>query len=339
MEDALDVQRHSKYFFTISFIALIVLAIFLIKSFIITLVYSFVLAYIFYPVYKKIAYVLRSKNLAAFFSVCIIVLLIIIPLIFTANTLINESLQFFRQVKDIDLSTFDEKIKANFDINLELDEYIKDGLNKFSLAVAKATSDFLVSIPQRILHFFVMLFTIFYMLKEGKTLVTKFNEHIPLKESHRRDITAKFSNMVYASLYGLVVTAFIQGVLGAIGFWIFDVPSPILWGLVTVILAMIPFIGAWVVWLPASLFKIFSGDLFNGIGLLIYGMLIVSTIDNIVRPKIIGSKAKIHPVVVLLGVLGGIQVFGLLGIIIGPLILSIMELFFDLYIGDKTNKA
>ncbi len=339
MEDHLDVKKHSKYFFTFSFIAIVILSIFLIRSYIITLIYSFILAYIFYPVYKNIARALRSKNLAAFLTTCIIVLLIIIPLIFTANTLINESLQFFQHVKDIDLAQFNQKIKTYFDINIDIDEYIKDTLNKFALSIAKSTSDFIVSLPKRILHFFVMLFTIFYLLKEGNSLVESFNKHIPLKEKHRRDITAKFGNMVYASLYGVVVTAFIQGILGALGFWIFDVSSPILWGLVTVILAMIPFVGAWVVWFPASLYKIFSGDLFNGIGLLVYGMLVVSTIDNIIRPKIIGSKAKIHPAVVLLGVLGGIEVFGLLGIIIGPLILSILEVFLDLYLLEKKDSV
>ena len=310
----------------------------MIKSYIIIMIYSAVLAYIFYPVYKIIRNLMKSKNLAAILTTILIIFIIIIPIIFVSNALINESLQFFKKVKDVDLGQFDEKLSDYLNKDISIDEYATDFLNKFSLSVARATSDFVVSLPQKIISFFVMLFTMFYLFKEGNKFFTRIKEHIPLKDSYRKDIATKFSNVIYACLYGIVVTAFIQGGLGAIGLWIFGVSNPLLWGMVMVILSMLPFIGAWLIWFPASLYKIFAGDLFNGIGLLIYGTLVVSTVDNIIRPKIIGTKGKVHPVLVLLGVLGGIEIFGLLGIIIGPLILSILEVFLELYILEK-NKA
>jgi len=333
--DENDLQKQSKYFFTICIIAIFLLALYLMKSYIIILIYSAILSYIFYPVYKLIKNIVKSKNIAAILTTFLIIIIIIIPIIFVANALINESVQFFKKVKGIDLGQFDEKLSNYFNQEIEIDEYARDLLNKFALSTAKTTSDFIVSLPKKILEFFVMLFTMFYIFKDGKEFFIRIREHIPLKEAHRKNIARKFSNVIYACLYGIVVTAFIQGALGAVGLWIFGVSNPILWGMVMVILSMLPFIGAWLIWLPASLYKIFSGDLFNGFGLLVYGLLIVSTLDNIIRPKIIGTKGKVHPVLVLIGVLGGLEIFGLLGILIGPLILSILEVFLEIYVLEK----
>mgnify|MGYP001562405187 FL=1 len=282
----------------------------------------------------------RSENVAAFVTVFIIILIIIIPLIFAANALINESVLFLREVRDIDLSKFDDAVDKFFkDSNLDVNAYIKDLLNKLSLTVAKKTSDFIVGLPQKILEFFVMLFTMFYLFKQGARLCENIKEHIPFHEAHKKNIAESLSAVVYASLYGLVVAGFVQGALGALGLWIFDVQSPILWGLVIVILSMLPLLGTSLVWFPAAVYKFFTGEIWNGVGLFLYGLIILSTIDNIIRPKLIGSKAKIHPVLVLLGVIGGLKVFGFLGILLGPVILSVLTVFLSLYIEEKKGKG
>ena len=146
-----------------------------------------------------------------------------------------------------------------------------------------------------------------------------------------------FNDVIYATIYGVIITAIIQGIIGTIGLLIFGVQNPILWGMVMIILAMLPFVGAGLVWFPAAIIKIAGGDLFNGFGLLFYGLFIVSTIDNMIRPKLIGARANIHPVVILLGVLGGLAVFGLMGLIIGPLCLSILMVFIDFYVSEKNE--
>ncbi len=332
-----DVQKHSHYFFTACFVFLILVSLYLIRSFIIPLLSAFILAYIFYPLYVKIKGLVRFENLAATITLLLILFIILVPLIFASNALISESVLFFRDVKNIDLTQFEKKVSAFTHSDLQFDESLKDLLNKFSLSVARGTSDFLISLPRRILSFFVTFFTIFYLFKQGRTFVEKIKEHVPLKESHKKDLILKFDSVIYASLYGLVLTAIIQGATGAIGLWIFGVESPVLWGIVMIILAMFPFVGPMFVWLPAALFKIFVGDYFNGFGLLLFGLFIVSTIDNIVRPKIVGAKGKIHPVTVVLGVFGGIELFGLLGIIIGPLVLSLSLVFLDLYLVEARN--
>jgi len=332
------IEKHSKYFFTASFVLIIILSIYLIKSYIVTIVGATLLAYIFYPLYKLLKKTIKNSSLASLLTTILIILIIIIPIIFAANALVGESILFFQKTKDIDLSNIEEKISEYTSDKLEISEYVQDSLNKFSLYIAKETSDFLFSLPKKILHLFILLFLMYYLFIEGNCLIKRIKDHIPLKESHKRNLTERFNSTIYASLYGLVVTAFVQGAIGALGLWIFGVQSPIFWGLVMIILSMLPFVGATLVWLPAAVYKLMVGEIFNGVGLLLYGILIVSTIDNIIRPKIIGTKGKIHPALVLLGVLGGIEIFGLFGIIIGPLILAILTVFLELYILEKHPK-
>lgn len=332
-----SIEHYSKYFFLASFLGIILLSIYLIKSYIITIVGAVLLSYVFYPIYKKINSKIRSKKLSSLFTTLLVVIIIIIPLIFAANALISESVQFFYSTSDLDLSSIESATSEKLGEDVEISKYITDNLNKISLGIARSTSEFLVSLPKKIINLFVMLFLMYFLFMEGKKITDKLRRHIPLKAKQKEELARRFSNVIYASIYGMIVTAFVQGAVGALGFWIFGVNSPILWGLVTVIVAILPFVGAALVWLPAAIFKLAAGETFNGLGLLFYGMFIISTIDNFIRPGIIGSRANIHPAVVLLGVLGGIEIFGFLGIIIGPLILSIMTIFLDLYLVEKTK--
>jgi predicted PurR-regulated permease PerM len=151
-----------------------------------------------------------------------------------------------------------------------------------------------------------------------------------------------FAEITSATIYGQIMLSLVQGALGGLGFLIFGVSSPILWGLVMAIFAFLPVIGTAFIWVPAGLILLVNGLLshsnsllWRGIGLLLYGALIVSTVDNLLRPRIVGRKAHMHPVLVLLGVLGGLQAFGFLGFVIGPLILALLMTFVRIYEREK----
>ena len=132
-------------------------------------------------------------------------------------------------------------------------------------------------------------------------------------------------------VFGFVITAALQGLFGALGFLIFQLSSPLVWGLIMMILALIPFLGPALVWFPIGVIQLISGNLFSGIGLLLYGAIIISSIDNIVRPKIISYKSNIHPLLILLGVVGGLKLFGFIGIVIGPVVLVFLMTILKLY--------
>ncbi len=336
--DGEEMQKQTRYFFILCFLAIAIISFIIIRPYLTTIISAILLTYIFYPLYRRMQYMVRSENIASFLTTIIIIIIIIIPLLFAANALINQSVEFFYKVRDLDIAEVESFISKHISNSIDVQDQFKNILNTLSLSIAKETSDFVVSLPLKIIKFFVMLFAMFYLFKEGPSLIERIQQHIPLKETHKRHLARKFSGVIYASLYGIVLTAFIQGGVGALGLWIFGIPSPLLWGLVMVILSMLPFVGASFVWFPAALYKIFTNDTFNGFGLLLYGIFIVSTIDNIIRPKIVGAKGKVHPVLVLLGVLGGLKVFGFLGIILGPLILAILTVFLDLYLLEKDTR-
>jgi predicted PurR-regulated permease PerM len=171
----------------------------------------------------------------------------------------------------------------------------------------------------------------YYLFKEGESLVGKFKENLLLKKDHSEKIINKFNEFMQATIYGVIVAAIAQGIIGTIGLFIFRIENPIIWGLVMTITAMFPYFGASIVWFPAALVKLFSGDYFNGIGLIVYGVVIISLIDNILRPKLISARTRIHPIVVLLGVLGGLKLFGFIGLILGPVLLGVLVAVIKIY--------
>lgn len=333
----MDLKEKSKYFFVTCFIGMIVLAFLIVKPFIVAVLASMILTYVFYPVYRWLNKRIKNKNLCSSLISLLVIVIIIVPILFAANAVINESVSLYHQVKNLEIAEISDIFSRYLGENIDLNFYFREIVNKISIAIMTTTSDFLLSIPQKLIAAFVVFFIMFYLFKDGDKLVDRIKKELPLKENYKESISKKFNNMIYATVYGLIMTAIIQGSVGAIGLWVFKVPSPILLGLVMIILATLPFVGAWMIWFPAAILKILAGDSFNGIGLLLYGFFIVSTIDNIVRPKLIGKRANIHPVLILLGVMGGIEMFGLTGIIIGPLILSIVMVFLDIYLSEKNE--
>ena len=170
----------------------------------------------------------------------------------------------------------------------------------------------------------------FYFLKDGKQLFHKIVPYLGTEKVQYTHILTRLKEIINGVVYGYLLVALIQGALGALGFFIFGISSPLLWGLVMAILSLIPFVGTGVVWVPASVFILLDGMfsdsnwlIFKGIALFIYGLVFIASSDNILRPKLMGDKAKIHPAIVMLGIFGGVFVLGPLGVILGPLILSL----------------
>jgi predicted PurR-regulated permease PerM len=167
-----------------------------------------------------------------------------------------------------------------------------------------------------------------------------------MKLHHQKQVMQQLDEVSFAIIYGSLLIALIQGGIGAIGFYFFGISSPLTWGIIMSIFALIPFIGTAIVWLPMSLILVVQGittssssTMLKGVGLLLYGALIISTIDNILKPHIIGKRAKIHPVLVLLGVLGGLAFFGFIGFIVGPLILAVVATVIEIYEKERKCRA
>lgn len=334
----LEIKGHSRHFFIASFILIIILSLTIISPFFTTLLGSVTITYIFYPLYNKLFILIKNKNIASLLTSLLILLILIVPLTISANSLIKESVGLFYEIRNINLGIEDLSntvLSKYIDENIELADYVKSGLSKLSLTILRQSDDFLLSLPGKIINFFVMFFIIFFLFKDGRHIVEKIKKELPLREKYKQSLVKSVDETIYATVYGVLGAAFFQSLAAIIGFYIFQVKSPLFLGFLIFLTAILPFFGSALVWLPVAIIKLISGDNTNGIGLLIYGVLVISSVDNLIKVKIIGSGAKLHPILSLLGVLGGLNVFGLLGIIIGPLSLAILMVFFEFYLDEK----
>ncbi len=313
-----------------------------------TILTSAIIAYLFFPLYKWILKKTKRKNLSATIVMVLIVILLLIPSIFIINLFTREISSVYFGVRSriqqgniIGEDYQDDPLteKANyFLVDLmkrpEFLNYIDRAIN----SIIGTLSTFIVTIPKRIVSFFVMMFLLFFFIRDGELIIQKCEKFVPITIKHKNQVVKKFGDVTHGVIYGYFLTSLVQGVVGLVGLYTFGISSPLIWGIVMMIAAMIPFVGAPVVWIPLGVVKLIQGitagstlGILQGAGLLLYGFLVISTIDDIVRPKIIGHRAKIHPVVILLGIVGGVSTFGFIGLFVGPLVLSLLLTFIEIY--------
>ena len=345
----------SKYYLLVFIGIVILLAFLIIKPFIKNILSAIIISYVFYPIYKRLNKRL-NRTLSALIVCILVILLVTLPLILILHNAYGESLKIYSNY--LHGSSIDLIIKKCKQSTSSLCELISNSQNILNVPTIKnlyegsikkvpsyllsIISERIFRIPKILFNIFIVLFMIYYLLKDGTKLYNRIINILPIKESHQEILFKSFKDVTYAVVYGHIIVAIIQGIIGTIGFVLLRVPSPVLLGSIMTITALIPFFGAVVIWLPASLFLIANGILIEsnptilrGIILLLFGTLIISMIDNFLRPKIIGSKADVHPIIILLGVLGGLGLFGIVGIIIGPVILAASLVMIELYLTRK----
>jgi len=349
-------KTDSKSIFIIAFILIILLAIFTVRSFVMSIIAAGVLAYLFYPIYGKINNKIKMKNLSASVVLILIILVLTIPLYFSFNAVAKEARFNYLNVKtslefrDLSESNCEGDIVCG--LSTKISNFLEEPQIKFQLqSMSEKVTDYItnmiysiiISLPNLILNLFVIIFLLFFFIRDGPEMYGKLKDLSPLKKAHTNHLLKRINEVTYAVVYGFFLIALAQGFLGGLAFYLFDFSAPFMWGIIMMFLSILPFVGPPLIWLPFAIIRILQGHssgngifIFQGIMLIVWGIFVLGTIDNVLKPKLIGHKAKIHPIVILLGVLGGLKVFGVLGIIIGPLVLAVLVAFFQLYEEDKT---
>jgi predicted PurR-regulated permease PerM len=340
---------------TILVIILTVISLMIISSIFKTVLAGLILSYIFYPVYKFLYSKLKFKTISAIIVTVLVLLLITVPTFFVMNKLSTEASVLFITARqyleggkaDCPETGLCKLIPPNLiDLQPSVKAALTNSLGKASEYLMSLTTQIVFSLPSLAVNLFIVFFIMYYTLKDGVAGIRKLALGIPLKK-HRQDaLIGQFGEVASSVVYGTVIVALLQAVLAGVGFYLFGVPSPIIWALVTFVFALIPFLGPWVVWLPAALLLIFSGYysgenfvLLRGVGLFLYGMFGISGIDNVLKPRIIGKRAKIHPAFIFVGMIGGTALFGVVGFVVGPVIVAMLKTAFDDYIQEKALEA
>lgn len=338
------------------FALIIIVAALTVWPLITTILAAFIIGYVFYPVYNFINRKLKNSNLAAIIVIIIIVLLLIVPAFFMVNTLAKEVYTVYTKTKQFVaagslgsaycegksnlLCGILEKLNEIFgDTSIRF--YIQDGIERATSYMINWATNFAFSVPMKIAQGIIILFMVFYFFKDHEMIIEKMKLIIPLKLEHRKYIMKKVDDVIYAVVFGNIIVALLEGIIGVIGFWLFMPNSTYLfWGVIIAFTALIPMIGAGIVWLPAIIIQLVNQNYFGFIGLALCWM-IVAYIDTFTRAKVIGRRAKIHPVYILLGAIGGIAFFGVIGVVIGPLAIALVDTFLKIFTekGLKEDEA
>ena len=197
-------------------------------------------------------------------------------------------------------------------------------------------TDILLNSPTIFLHLFLILFVFFFGLRDGNKLVAYFQSLSPLSKESEQKIFKQFSDITHTVIFGQIVIGIVQGIVTGVGLFIFGVPNALTLTFLAILSSMFPIIGPWLVWVPADIYLFTLGRTGAAIGLLIYGLVIASLVDNFMRPFIISRKTKINSALILIGMVGGLLVFGILGLVLGPLIIAYLLLLLDACRDKKT---
>ncbi len=320
------------YFFVAIFLGVLVLALFILKPFIYPFILAIIFAALFYPFYLAILrFFSGRKSLSAFVTVILILLLILIPLSLLGIKLSTEAGQLYTSLSSNGselLKNLKDLMNGRLDIlSLDLNKYLQQGTNWLLVNLKSIFSSLTLFVFKGII-FLIMLY---YLFRHGDTIKNAVIKLSPLPNTEDHRILARLDQAIHSIFRGSIIIALIQGLLVGIGFAIFGVPQPVLWGSVAAIAALIPSVGTTIVLLPAIIFLWLSEQISSAIGLLAWGVLAVGLIDNFLAPKLISRGSHIHPFLILLSVLGGIAFLGPIGFLLGPLTLSLLLALFDIY--------
>jgi len=315
-------------------LGLFILAGIIIKPIIMAIISGVLLAYVLYPFYSWVLKKLKRETLSASL-VCLALLIVILgSSALILNYLVKQAISLYFSLQTINLSEILIKILPNF-LSTEFSSTIAGSLNTFiSKALAYGLSksgDFILNLPTFLLKLFVAIFIFFFALKDGKRAIEYIKSLELLEKENQEKFFIQFKNITYSVLMGQVVVGIIQGLIAGLGYFIFKVPNALILTLFTILVSIIPFIGAWLGWVPVVIYLFAVGRPEAGFGLLIYGLLIVSLIDNVLRTIIVSRRTKINSAIVIIGMIGGLFAFGVLGLIIGPLVLAYVLLVIEIY--------
>lgn len=323
----------------------------ILSPFLASLLWAILFAIVFFPLFQRVKTILHGRaSLEAMAMTLFVILVIILPSAFLAASMANEAVDTYHRVEEIirtgQFQAYVEslgetpwvgwiwmRLKEHFGPS-EFDPagFLLKNLKEITAFLFNQTSLILKGISTFVAGFFFTLLSLYYLFKDGELLFRKLKELVPVPPREKNLLLSRFKDMVYATIYGGILIAVLQGLMGGLAFWILGLPSPMLWGTAMAFLSFIPIGGTALIWGPAALLLFLRSDFFRGLVLILIGILGISMVDNFLRPYFISSRTKIHPLLLFFAVLGGIQSFGLIGIVVGPLVASLCLTLMEIYI-------
>ncbi len=313
--------------------------------------WAVILGILFAPVQRKLQQKFGwQRNVTSLCTLSLCLVIAILPVIIVSILLVQEGATVYKNIEsgELDiaayLAQFKHSLPPYFQHLLdrfgmgELDslrEKIVKAAMQGSQALATQAFSFGQGTFEFVVSFFIMLYLLFFFLRDGPELARKMRTAVPLEENHKRRLQLKFNRVVRATVKGNVVVAVTQGALGGLIFWFLDIPSALLWAVLMAFLSLLPAVGAGIVWAPVAVYFLLSGMIWQGVVLGLFGVFVIGLVDNVLRPILVGKDTKMPDYLILVSTLGGLAVFGLNGFVIGPLIAALFLSSWALFVETK----
>ena len=342
-----------KVFFALATFAFSLFALWLVYTivgpFLRPLGWAAVLGVMTFPLYRQLRkWVGERETLAAALMTPVVVLTLILPVVGLLALLTQEVIAFSQLLHQaavagplLDLSHFQDwpwikpllgKVQPLVDrLNLDIPAMVGSAAEKLTGFALDYSRAMVTNFFTFMIKLLLMVVALFFIYRDGEGFVRGFWSVVPLDSGSRELLAATVRRVLTAVIYGIFLTCLVQGFLGGLGFWFTGLPSPILFGAVMVLLAPVPMVGTALVWGPGAVYLFTQGETVSAGMLVAWGVLVVSSVDNILRPLFISGRGKVPILLVAIGVLGGLVAFGLIGVITGPLVLALFLALFDIY--------
>jgi predicted PurR-regulated permease PerM len=314
----------------------------MLQPFVSVLAWAAVLVVFFYPIHRRLVRRTGRPATSALLSSLFVIIVILLPLTLITFAVVKEMTGVVQNLQANAAALFNTNSPVtgrfigwlghyvNLD-QLSSQEFLVDRLRGLSGTIAGSTLGFVGGLAGGIVQVFFVIFTMYYLFRDGERIVRALPEMLPLERAQSEAIFARTSEVISASLYGVLVIAMIQGALGGLAFWVLGLPSAIVWAVVMTFLSMIPMAGSFIVWVPAAGYLAVTGHWGKALLLVAWGALVIGTVDNFLRPKLVGERTKLHELLIFFSVLGGLKVFGVLGIVLGPVVVAVTRALLDVF--------
>ena len=304
----------------------------MLQPFVGVLLWAIVLVVVFYPVHRKLLVWTGRPGSAAAVSTLLVIVTILLPVVLVSYAVGRElrgAVEHFQGGvgKVLDIPAIQPAVRW-LDQYVDVDawrsaNYVAEHLQGWSAAIAGPTLMFVGGVVNALVQMLLVVFTMFYFFRDAEPLRHAIYDIVPLEYEQSHDIVLRTQEVIGATIYGVLAISVIQGTLGFLIFSFLGLPSPLLWGVVMFLMSMIPMAGAFVVWVPAALYLLLTGSYVKALVLVAWGVLVIGSIDNFLSPRLVGRRARLHELLIFFSVLGGLQVFGVLGLVLGPVLAAI----------------
>jgi len=302
--------------------------------FINVLAWATVLVILFHPIHQRLVALTGRPSWSALLSTVIVIAVILVPL--SSLTLVVA-----KEIGDVAKNTqgfISSLLSPNSPVigrimgwlgryidtsHLDTQGYLMERLNGLTGTIVGRTLGLVGGVLGAIIQSFFIVFTMYYFFRDGDRIYDAMLDMIPLEAAQTRMIIDRTREVIHASVYGVIVIAGVQGTLGGLAFAVLGLPSPLVWGVVMFFLSMVPLVGSTVVWVPTAIYLAVNGHWGKGLALFLWGALVIGTIDNFLRPKLVGERAGLHELLIFFSVLGGLRIWGALGLALGPVVVAI----------------